>query len=82
MTATSAGISHLRVAAGTSAAILTAGSRVSWKSSGTLWPSSADEAVARRGQLIRRLAIRPSRSSKFIGPVPLKPSPVTVKVTV
>ena len=44
--------------------------------------ASADEAVARRGQLIRRLAIRPSRSSKFIGPVPLKPSPVTVKVTV
>ena len=43
---------------------------------------SATSAVARRGQLIRRLAIRPSRSSKFIGPVPLKPSPVTVKVTV
>ena len=36
---------------------------------------------ARRGQLIRRRAIRPSRSSKFIGPVPLKPSPVTVRVT-
>ena len=44
--------------------------------------TSATSAVARRGQLIRRLAIRPSRSSKFIGPVPLKPSPVTVKVTV
>ena len=34
------------------------------------------------GQLIRRLAIFPSRSSKLIGPVPLKPSPETVSVTV
>jgi hypothetical protein len=35
--------------------------------------------ATRSRQLIRRRASRPSRSWKFIGPVRLKPSPVTAR---